>query len=97
MSFKGGGRADGVINVGTYLVKRQQRGRVVIKSEKWVDVVYGWPLILNFLYSQACRLSLALGLMSGATICLMAKQSQTNGKGAKRRGSVQLCFNTPCF
>ena len=33
----------GVNNVGIYLVKRRQTGRGVIKSEKWADVVYGWP------------------------------------------------------
>ena len=36
----------GVINVEIYLVKRQQRREGVIKSKKWADIVYGWPLIL---------------------------------------------------
>ena len=36
---EGGGGGE---NIGTYLVKRQQRGgRGVIKSEKWADLVYG--------------------------------------------------------
>ena len=42
----GGG---GVKNVGIYLVKTKKTtkwegGGGVIKSEKWADVVYGWPL-----------------------------------------------------
>ena len=55
--LKGGGRR--VKNVGIYLVKRRQRWREgVIKSEKWADIVYGWPLtvlinqILSFSDSQ---------------------------------------------
>ena len=45
VSSKGEG-GWGVKNVGIYLVKRRQREREgVIKSEKWADVVYGWPLI----------------------------------------------------
>ena len=40
----GGDGGGGVKNVGIYLVKRRQREREgVIKSEKWADVVYGWP------------------------------------------------------
>ena len=70
---------------------------MVIKSEKWVDVVYGWPLILNFLYPQACRLSLAPGQMSGAIIYLMAKHPLMNGKSARRKGTALPCFSTPRF
>ena len=72
-------------------------GKAVIKLKKWAYIVYEWPLILNVLYLQACRLSLALGQMSGATIYLMAKHPLMNGKSARMKGIVQHFFNTPRF
>ena len=48
VSSKGEG-GEGVKNVGIYLVKSRQRGKEgVIKSEKWVDVVYGCPQVINW-------------------------------------------------